>query len=163
MAPVRRRSSSGWRTPDHPHLPVPRVARRRERQMLGVISASMTSFGSVSISHFSLSEFTADRSGHNLTISDPSLPVINVATTANPSYLPLKVCFVRAGQVARGKIGPEQTAKMIQFAVCQPSANAESITSVGLSLLRLERDDMVSGEFSPRLSRADRNNSLSVE
>ncbi|KXT07662.1 hypothetical protein AC578_10179 [Pseudocercospora eumusae] len=62
---------------------------------------------------------------------DPSLPVVNVGTLANPSYLPLQVCNVRLGQVAR--------AKMIKFAVRPPSTNANSITTVGLSLLRLER------------------------
>lgn len=81
---------------------------------------------------------------HGRTIADPSLPVVNVGTAADPSYLPLEVCQVKAGQMARGKISADQTKEMIKFAVRQPSANAKTITSVGLSLLKLERSDNVS-------------------
>jgi hypothetical protein len=38
---------------------------------------------------------------------------------------------------------------MIKFAVRQPSANARSITTVGLSLLQLERNDAVSTPRTP--------------
>ncbi|KAK6440392.1 hypothetical protein LTR95_003383 [Oleoguttula sp. CCFEE 5521] len=79
---------------------------------------------------------------HNVTIADPSLPVVNVGTSANPSYLPLQVCNVRPGQLARGQINPRQTAEMIKFALRPPSANAKAVTTVALSLLRLERNDV---------------------
>jgi hypothetical protein len=94
-----------------------------------------------------MSELTA--TGHNITIADPSLPVLNVGTISNPSYLPIQVCNVRPGQVAQSKISPQQTAQMIKFAVRQPSANARSITTVGLSLLQLERNDAVSTPRTP--------------
>ena len=95
----------------------------------------------------------ADDIGHNIVVADPSLPVVNVGSAVNPSYLPLQVCNVRAGQVARGKISAQQTAEMIKFAVRQPSANAESVTTIGLSLLRLERGDMVSEQVPQSLQR----------
>nr|POF12669.1 protein argonaute 18 [Quercus suber] len=97
-----------------------------------------------------ISVFDFFRTRYNITIHDPDLPVVNVGTTVDPSYLPLQVCNVRPGQVAKGKISPQQTANMIKFAVRQPSANAESITTVGLNLLRLERSDLPAFSMSIR-------------
>ncbi|PYH92822.1 Piwi-domain-containing protein [Aspergillus ellipticus CBS 707.79] len=42
------------------------------------------------------------RSVHNITIDDPWLPVVNIGTVSNPSYLPAQVCRVVPGQAAPG-------------------------------------------------------------
>ncbi|QIW96785.1 hypothetical protein AMS68_002303 [Peltaster fructicola] len=66
------------------------------------------------------------------------IPVVNVGSRADPSYLPMEVCDIRPGQVARSKITPDQTREMLKFAVRQPSANAASISTQGLGLLGLQ-------------------------
>lgn len=63
---------------------------------------------------------------------DPALPVVNVSTRERPTYLPAEACEVLLGQNASTKLSPEQTQKIIAFAVRKPWANAESIMSNGL-------------------------------
>ena len=67
----------------------------------------------------------------------PGLPVVNVGNRANPSYLPPDVCLVQPGQPADAKLTPDQTARMIEFAVRHPKANATSIVGRGLESLGL--------------------------
>lgn len=76
--------------------------------------------------------------GYNITIRDPSLPVININDKDNPSYLPAEVCEVIPGQPARTKLSSAQTQQMIRFAVRRPKHNAESIVTSGGSLLGFE-------------------------
>jgi eukaryotic translation initiation factor 2C len=73
--------------------------------------------------------------GHGIIVKDPTLPVINVATKDNPSYLPVDVCEVRAGQPAGTKLSGPQTQQMIRFAVRRPIHNAQSIVTAGGRLL----------------------------
>ncbi|CAO1601400.1 hypothetical protein XANCAGTX0491_005063 [Xanthoria calcicola] len=68
----------------------------------------------------------------------PDFPVVNVGTSANPSYLPAEVCTIVPGQISHAKLSPAQTDGMIRFAVRRPTVNAQSIdqdgpTAVGLS------------------------------
>lgn len=72
---------------------------------------------------------------HGITVKDPGLPVINVATRDNPSYLPVDVCEVRPGQPAGAKLSSVQTQQMIRFAVRRPAQNAQSIVTSGGRLL----------------------------
>lgn len=65
------------------------------------------------------------------------MPVINVGTTENPSYLPVEVCEVEPGQPARAKLSPYQTRNMLYFAVRPPPENATSIVTTGTRLLGL--------------------------
>lgn len=60
------------------------------------------------------------------------MPVINVGTAAEPSYLPAQVCVVLPGQVMRRQLSPLQTRSMIQFAIQSPADSAASIVSRGL-------------------------------
>ncbi len=60
------------------------------------------------------------------------MPVLNVGTKENPSYLPAQVCVVLPGQPAKNHLSPSQTQRMIQFAVRGPADNANSIVSKGL-------------------------------
>ncbi|KAH8821858.1 RNA interference and gene silencing protein [Xylogone sp. PMI_703] len=75
------------------------------------------------------------RETYGTTIQDPSLPVINVGTRQNPSYLPPDVCLVEPGQAAGGKLSPSQTQQMIRFAARRPADNARSIIVGGARLL----------------------------
>ncbi|TLS21360.1 uncharacterized protein PpBr36_10228 [Pyricularia pennisetigena] len=65
---------------------------------------------------------------------DPSFPVINVGNREKPTYLPVDVCEVYAGQVAREKLTPAQMEEMVEFAAQRPWFNAEQITKSGLLL-----------------------------
>ena len=66
---------------------------------------------------------------------DPSLPVVNVGTRDNPSYLPAQVCEVLPGQATMTRLSPKQTSHMIGFAVRKPHCNAQDIATSGLRLL----------------------------
>lgn len=77
---------------------------------------------------------------YNIQVNDSSVPVINVGTQGNPSYLPAQVCVVLSGQHAKKKLSPGQTTKMISFAVRSPAANAKSIVSKGLHTIGVPND-----------------------
>ena len=62
---------------------------------------------------------------------DPAYPVVNVGNKEFPSYLPVEVCEVMRGQAYNKKLSPNQTKKMINFAVRDAERNAKSITDMG--------------------------------
>ena len=66
------------------------------------------------------------------------MPVINVGTRQNPSYLPADVCIVLPGQPSDTKLSPAQTQQMIRFAVRKPAQNAQSIVTRGAQVLGIE-------------------------
>lgn len=66
------------------------------------------------------------------------MPVINVGTRQNPSYLPTDVCIVLPGQPSGAKLSPTQTQQMIRFAVRRPAQNAQSIVTSGARVLGIE-------------------------
>jgi hypothetical protein len=68
---------------------------------------------------------------------DSNMPVVNVGTRQDPSYLPVEVCVVIAGQAAGVKLSGRQTQNMIRFAVRNPAQNARSITTKGAGALGL--------------------------
>lgn len=75
---------------------------------------------------------------YNITIKDPSLPVININGKDNPSYLPAEVCEVTPGQPASTQLTSAQMQQMIRFAVRRPVHNAQSIVTSGGKLLGFE-------------------------
>lgn len=75
---------------------------------------------------------------YNVTVKDPTLPVIRVGSKDKPSYLPVDVCIVRPGQPAATKLSASQTQQMIRFAVRRPTENARSIRTSGSKLLGFE-------------------------
>ncbi|KAI0390066.1 ribonuclease H-like domain-containing protein [Xylariaceae sp. FL0594] len=83
---------------------------------------------------------------HNIRITNERLPVMNVGTRENPSYLPPQVCVVLPSQPAKTKLDPMQTAKMIRFAVRPPAENADSIVSQGHGVAGL------SAQTNPKLA-----------
>ncbi|KAL2834729.1 ribonuclease H-like domain-containing protein [Aspergillus pseudoustus] len=78
----------------------------------------------------------ADFFQRNYNISvDPKMPVVNVGTKDQPSYLPVEVCRVEPGQPAKSKLTPNQTRQMLNFAVRSPAQNALSIVNKGSETL----------------------------
>jgi len=67
------------------------------------------------------------RQYRRITLQHWQQPVLNVATRADPQYVPQELCTVMQGQPYRRLLGPDQTRKMIEFAVRNPEANALSI------------------------------------
>lgn len=74
-------------------------------------------------------------------LRSPYEPVLNVGTLRNPVYLPVEVCKVPAGQVAKVKLSPDQMAKMIELSASAPGDNARQIESSGLKLTGLDTSD----------------------
>ncbi|KAI9729649.1 MAG: hypothetical protein M1818_008452 [Claussenomyces sp. TS43310] len=70
---------------------------------------------------------------------DPKLPVVNVGNRQRPSYLPAEACRVLPGQPMGGKLSPDQTRRMIEFACRPPKANADFIVGPGKDVLGLSR------------------------
>lgn len=66
---------------------------------------------------------------------DPKMPVMNVGTRQNPSYLPVEVCMVEPGQPAGAKLSGDQTRHMLNFAVRTPALNAGSVVNRGSRVL----------------------------
>ena len=65
------------------------------------------------------------------------MPVVNVGSRQNPSYLPPEVCVVLPGQPASSKLSASQTKEMLRFAVRKPAQNAQSIVTTGAAILGL--------------------------
>ncbi|PKY07047.1 Piwi-domain-containing protein [Aspergillus campestris IBT 28561] len=76
------------------------------------------------------------RQQYNMNV-DLRMPVVNVGTRENPSYLPVEACEVVAGQPAKTKLTPNQTRGMLNFAVRPPPQNAQSIATNGTGILGL--------------------------
>ncbi|KAL8294351.1 hypothetical protein RB597_007939 [Gaeumannomyces tritici] len=88
--------------------------------------------------YISVYDFFLNTYGMALQKSD--LPVVNVGTRENPTYLPPEVCIVIPGQCANSKLDPTQTQQMIRFAVRKPGDNANSIVYEGLSTIGLSNN-----------------------
>ncbi|KAK4997282.1 hypothetical protein LTR66_003287 [Elasticomyces elasticus] len=75
-----------------------------------------------------ISVFEYFKSHHNITLSRPQQPVLNVGTENDPRYVPIELCKeVLPGQPARRMLSGSQTSEMIRFAARAPNLNALSI------------------------------------
>ncbi|KAI0668264.1 Piwi-domain-containing protein [Trametes maxima] len=77
------------------------------------------------------------------------LPIVN--TSANPKrpvYLPAEICEIMPGQAYRGKLDPEQTSNMIQFACNPPEFNGNAIVGQGFEQLGLRPGGAASATLS---------------
>lgn len=74
-----------------------------------------------------VSVFDYFQSQHNITLSHPEWPVLNVGTKSDPSYLPVELATVWPGQPVRRLLSSSQTTEMINFAARRPALNATSI------------------------------------
>jgi len=83
-----------------------------------------------------------------MALHKPDLPVVNVGTRENPTYLPPEVCVVMPGQSADAKLDPRQTQQMIRFAVRRPADNANSIVHEGLNIVGLSSANVLLVRFS---------------
>ncbi|KAJ6134543.1 hypothetical protein N7523_000865 [Penicillium sp. IBT 18751x] len=84
--------------------------------------------------YISVEQFFRDT--YNITV-DPNWPVINTGSRQNPTYMPVEVLEVPAGQAVGSKLSPNQTSAMLKFAVMgrKPAENALSIVTKGVSML----------------------------
>ncbi|KIV99370.1 uncharacterized protein PV09_08915 [Verruconis gallopava] len=83
----------------------------------------------------SVAEYFARK--HGIQLRRPDLPVINCGTEKDPMLIPPELCFVIAGQPAKGILSANQTKTMIGFAARPPNANAKSIESSGLQTMQI--------------------------
>ncbi|KAK3367285.1 RNA interference and gene silencing protein [Lasiosphaeria ovina] len=84
---------------------------------------------------------------YGITLQKPHLPVVNLGTRENPTYLPPEVCVVLPGQSANSKLDPNQAQQMIKFAVRKPAANANSIVDEGLRIVGLSGANFLLNRF----------------
>ncbi|WQF90259.1 Putative PAZ domain, Piwi domain, ribonuclease H-like superfamily, argonaute, linker 1 [Colletotrichum destructivum] len=104
-------------------------------------SASTTSGKYISVYDFSLTSYGRQ-------IDNPDIPVVNVGTRENPTYLPPEVCVVVQGQTAKSRLSPGQTQQMMRFAVRKPRDNATSIVQEGLETTGLSpQTNVLLGRF----------------
>ncbi|KAG9595302.1 Piwi-domain-containing protein, partial [Aureobasidium melanogenum] len=75
----------------------------------------------------SVSVFDYFKNQHGITLQHPELPVLNVGTRSDPSYLPIELASVLPGQPVRRLLSGSQTEHMLRFAARAPRLNAESI------------------------------------
>ena len=74
---------------------------------------------------------------YNVKLSNPRAPLVNCSTGTHPRWIPVELCEIMPGQPAKRLLLGPQTSEMIQFAARRPHENAESITSTGLQVTRI--------------------------
>lgn len=78
------------------------------------------------------------RTKYNITLTAPRAPLVNYGTEREPKWVPAELCTVTPGQLAKRMLLGPQTSEMIRFAARRPHQNAESITSDGLKVSKIE-------------------------
>jgi eukaryotic translation initiation factor 2C len=78
------------------------------------------------------------RTQYGITLSAPQAPLVNYGTKENAKWIPAEMCSILPGQMARRLLLGPQTSEMIRFAARRPFENAESITSNGLRVARIQ-------------------------
>ncbi|KAH8884705.1 Piwi-domain-containing protein [Thozetella sp. PMI_491] len=74
--------------------------------------------------------------------ADLTMPLINVGSPTRPIYVLAELCRLLP-QSVKAKLDPDQQDAMIQFACRPPPANAQSITSSGRELLKLDNNKLL--------------------
>ncbi|PWY68874.1 RNA interference and gene silencing protein [Aspergillus eucalypticola CBS 122712] len=81
------------------------------------------------------------RSVYNITVSDPWLPVVNVGSPSNPSYLPAQVCLVLPGQSVAASIAASQSRQGVRI---DPSRRGTRSTAVSqITSIETELSDIL--------------------
>ncbi|KZL66534.1 rna interference and gene silencing protein, partial [Colletotrichum incanum] len=119
--------------------------KKKKKKAKGAVpdgpSASTTSGKYISVYDFFLTSYGRD-------IINSDIPVVNVGTRENPTYLPPEVGVVVQGQTAKSRLSPGQTQQMIRFAVRKPGDNATSIVQEGLRTTGLSpQTNVLLGQF----------------
>lgn len=87
---------------------------------------------------------------HGIVLKRPDLPVLNVGTRNDPSYLPIELATVLPGQPVRRLLSGSQTENMLRFAARAPHLNAESIAGTpgnGLKTMGFNGPAQVTNKF----------------
>ncbi|KAI5205762.1 Piwi-domain-containing protein [Aureobasidium subglaciale] len=104
----------------------------------------------------SITVFDYFKTQHSITLKHPDLPVLNVGTRGNPSYLPIELATVMPGQPVRRLLSGAQTTHMINFAARSPRLNAESIAGTpgnGLKTMGFNGPAQVMNKFGFEVSK----------
>lgn len=105
--------------------------KKKKRNQVSEPSSGPSNSGATSQGRYiSVYEYFSTNYPHH-PIQNPNVPVVNVGSRENPSYLPVDVCVVEPGQNSTSKLSPQQTKEMIAFAVRKPYVNAQSIVDAG--------------------------------
>jgi hypothetical protein len=75
---------------------------------------------------------------YGITLKSPQAPLVNYGTKEDPKWIPVELCSILPGQLAKRLLQGDQTRAMIQFAARRPFENAESITGDGLQVTRIK-------------------------
>ncbi|KAL5116399.1 hypothetical protein ACEQ8H_005747 [Pleosporales sp. CAS-2024a] len=78
------------------------------------------------------------RTTYNIILSAPQAPLVNYGTANDAKWIPGELCTVIPGQLAKRMLLGQQTSEMIKFAARRPFQNAESITSDGLKVTKIQ-------------------------
>ncbi|KAI4727686.1 Piwi-domain-containing protein [Aureobasidium sp. EXF-10728] len=97
-----------------------------------------------------ISVFEFFKAQHGITLQHPKLPVLNVGTRSDPSYLPIELATVLPGQPVKRLLSGGQTEHMLRFAARAPRLNAESIAGTpgnGLKTMGFNGPAQVANNF----------------
>ncbi|KAJ5168119.1 uncharacterized protein N7482_003713 [Penicillium canariense] len=75
------------------------------------------------------------KKAHKISLRYGNKPVMNVGNMERPSYLPMDVCVIPAGQVFRGELGTVQRQNIIAFSCRRPPQNYDSILEDGREII----------------------------
>jgi len=74
---------------------------------------------------------------YNIKLTAPDAPLVNYGTTKEPKWIPVELCSVLPGQLAKRLLQGSQTTAMIKFAARRPHENAQSIMNDGLKVTKI--------------------------
>ncbi|KAH6617949.1 ribonuclease H-like domain-containing protein [Chaetomium sp. MPI-SDFR-AT-0129] len=74
---------------------------------------------------------------------NPNLPLINVGTSKKPIYFVAEQCTLLPGQPLKARLSPSEADSMIRFACRSAPQNAQSITTAGRALLKLDGNTLL--------------------
>ena len=76
----------------------------------------------------------------NVVLKVPGAPLVNYGSSSNPMWIPVELCSILPGQLAKRLLQGDQTREMIAFAARRPVQNAESIMGDGLKVTKISED-----------------------
>ncbi|KAI4742637.1 Piwi-domain-containing protein [Aureobasidium sp. EXF-12298] len=93
------------------------------------LTSSPTRLRSFQAAAYWIVVFLHFKNQHATTLQRPALPVVNVGTRSDPSYLPIELASVLPGQPVRRLLSGSQTEHTLQFPARAPRLSAASITA----------------------------------
>ncbi|KAI5268962.1 Piwi-domain-containing protein [Aureobasidium subglaciale] len=132
------------------------LAPRPRNGSAKTVSFSWTDHKNPQAAARSVTVFDYFKTEHGITLRHPDLPVLNVGTRGDPSYLPIELATVIPGQPVRRLLSGAQTTHMINFAARAPRLNAESIAGTpgnGLKTMGFNGPAQVMNKFGFEVSK----------